>query len=179
LLRGSALATVFFGILVAASAVVRLLNGDSVLAAWLAFAGVTLGLFGLVGLCVPYVERTGVPGLVAFVVAMIGFALSLGQLYGLTFNAPKTGPLGPLFPLGYGPFLFGLLPFDALVIWTRVLPRWAAALLIVGAAMNVAGFAAVGIRLLGVVVFGVGVTWLGYALWTEAVRKAAPTEEAT
>jgi hypothetical protein len=165
LVRWSGVASMLFGVLVAASAFQRLAGGDPILAAWLAFTGVTFGLIGFVGIYVLFVERTGVLGSVAFVVAMIGFALSLGQLYGLTFNEPRTGPLGPLFPLGYGPFLFGLLLFDAVIIWTRVLPRPAPALLVLGAAMNAAGFATVEIRLLGVVVFGVGFVWLGAAIW--------------
>jgi hypothetical protein len=164
LIRWSGLAGIAFGVLVGASAAVRLAAGDPVVAAWLAFAGVTFGLFALIGLYLPHLGRTGIPGLLGFVVAMVGFAASLGQLYGLTFNAPRTGPLGPAFPLGYGPFLFGLLLFDAVIIWSRVHSRWAAGLLILGAVMNAAGFATVEIRLLGVVVFGAGMVWLGYSL---------------
>lgn len=176
LIRASGLANVLFGVLVAASAAVRLAGGDTVAAAWLAFAGVAFGLPGLVGIYLVQVERIGVPGLVAFIVAIAGLALSLGQLYGLTFSAPRTGPLGPLFPLGYGPFLFGLLPLDVIVIRARVLPGLAAASLILGAAMNAAGFAAVEVRLLGVVVFGAGAVWLGRALWAGTTARNARTE---
>src|SRR6476620_3277617 len=97
LVRGRGLAGIAFGILVGASAVVRLLSGDPVAAAWLAFAGVTLGLFALMGLYLPNVERMGLAGLTGFAVAVIGFALSLGQLYALTFTPKGTGPLGPAF----------------------------------------------------------------------------------
>jgi hypothetical protein len=143
----------------------------------LAFAGVALGLFALVGLYVPQIQRTGVLGLLTFVVAMLGFAFSLGQLYGLTFTAPGTGPLGILFPLGYGPFLFGLILFDLVTIWAGLLPRIPTALLIVGAALNAAGFATPFVRLIGVVVFGVGAIWLGYALWSTSntvIRQSQP-----
>jgi hypothetical protein len=164
LVRGSGLTGIVFGVLVGASAVVRLLSGDPVAAAWLAFAGVTFGLFALMGLYLPNVERMGLAGLIGFAVAVIGFALSLGQLYGLTFTPKGTGPLGSAFPLGYGPFLFGLLLFDAVIIWTQVHSRWGAALLVIGAAMNAAGFAAVEVRLLGVLVFAAGIIWLGLSL---------------
>src|SRR2546423_263368 len=107
LTRWSGVAGIAFGILVGASAIVRLLGGDPVAAAWLAFAGVTLGLFVLMGLYLPNPERLGLAELAGFVIAVIGFALSLGQLYGLTFTPKGAGPLGPAFPLGYGPFLFG------------------------------------------------------------------------
>jgi hypothetical protein len=175
LIRGSGLAGIAFGVLVGASAIVRLSNGDPVAAAWLAFAGVTFGLFALMGLYLPNAERTGLAGLAGFAVAVVGFALSLGQLYGLTFTAKGTGPLGPAFPLGYGPFLFGLLLLDAVIIWTQIHSRWAASFLVIGAAMNAAGFAVVEVRLLGVVVFAVGIIWLGYRLATGASAFASTT----
>ncbi len=166
LIRWSGLASVLFGVLLAASGIVRISKGPPILAVELAFAGVTVGLFALVGMYVRQLERSGIPGLVGFVVAMIGLALSLGQLYALTFSPVGTGPLGRFFPLGYGPFLYGFIVFSLVTIWAGVLPRWAAVLLIVGAVMNVAGIGIVLIRLIGVVIFGLGAIWLGYALWS-------------
>lgn len=104
---------------------------------------------------------------------MTGLVLSVGQLYGLTFAVPGVGPLGPLFPLGYGPLLFGFLLLDVLLLRARLVPRMAPVLLIAGAALNAAGFATPDVRLVGVVLFGLGITWLGLAVLLAAGRTSS------
>ncbi len=165
-LRASSAANVAFGVLIAASAVVRLSADDATpasVAAWPGLIGVLLGIFGLSGLYLTHGDHLGRWAPIAFVLAMTGLALSVAQLYGLTFTLPGAGPLGPLFPLGYGPFLFGFLLLDLVLLRSRELPRVAVLGLIAGAALNAAGFATPEVRLVGVVVFGAGIAWLGSA----------------
>ncbi len=162
-LRASFGANVVFGALIAASAVIRLAADDAASAAdaaWPGLVGAVFGIFGLSGLYLAHGDRLGRWGPVAFVSAMTGLALSVAQLYGLTFAAPGVGPLGPLFPLGYGPFLFGFLVLDVVLLASRVLPRLAVLFLIAGAVLNAAGFATPEVRLVGVVLFGMGIAWL-------------------
>ena len=178
-------ANVAFGVLIAASALVRLAADDAAsarVAAWPALVGAVFGIFGLIGLYLARGHQLGRWGPVAFVCAMTGLALSVGQFYGLTYSLPGEGPLGPLFPLGYGPFLFGFLVLDLALLMIRDLPRLAILSLVAGAALNAAGFATPEIRLAGVVAFGAGIAWLGFTMvaksrpWPgqERLRPAAP-----
>lgn len=163
-LRAGSVALVLFGALVTTSAVIRLVaddGGSSAVAAWPGLIGAVFGILGLSGLAMALGDHLRRWALVAFVAATVGLAFSVGQLYGLTFATPGEGPLGPLFPLGYGPFLFGFLLLDVLLLMSREVPRAAPLALIAGAALNAAGFATPEVRLVGVVVFGVGIALLG------------------
>ena len=163
-LRTSSVANVVFGVLIAASAGVRLDAADAASATaapWLGIIGAVFGIFGLSGLYLTHGDRLGAWGPAAFVPAMTGLALSVAQFYGLTFALPGAGPLGPLFPLGYGPFLFGFLLLDVVLLASRALPREAVLCLIAGAVLNAVGFATPEVRLFGVVIFGAGIAWLG------------------
>ncbi len=159
--RAGGFAYVAFGILVAASAVVHLTADDPTLAAWPGLIGAIFGILGLAAVYGLTGDRFGRWGQLACVAAMTGLALSVGQLYGLTFEPPGSGPLGPLFPLGYGPFLFGFVLLGVLLLASDGVPRPAAAALITGAVLNAAGFTTPEVRLVGVVIFGTGIAWLG------------------
>ncbi len=166
-LRASSAANVVFGVLIAASAVMRLAADDATsaaAAAWPGLIGALFGIFGLSGLYLAHGDHLGRWGPAAFVAAMTGLALSVAQFYGLTYSSPGDGPLGQLFPLGYGPLLFGFLLLDVVLLRSRELPRVALLFLIAGAALNAAGFATPEVRLVGVVAFGAGVAWLGSAM---------------
>lgn len=177
-LRSGAAANVLFGVLIAISAIIRLAADDAAtaaVAAWPGGVGALFGIFGLAGLYLGHGDRLGRWAAVAFVSAMTGLALSVAQLYGLTFAPPGVGPLGPFFPLGYGPLLFGFLPLAVTLLRSRVLPRVALLALIAGAALNAAGFATPEVRLAGVVVFGVGIAWLGLTVSAGLLQAPAGT----
>ncbi|MBI3537963.1 MAG: hypothetical protein HY070_10445 [Chloroflexi bacterium] len=136
------------------------------------------GALALIGMFARQNARAGALGLIGFVVALIGVMLSAAQMYALTFITPtleekfrdalaqvNSGPLGFLFPLGYGSFLFGFILFSLVIIRAKVLPRWAAIALIAGAVLNVAGIGEVIVRLAGILIFGAGAVWIGVALW--------------
>ena len=178
-LRASSAANVVFGVLIACSAVIRLTADDAAsatVAAWPGLVGAVLGVLGLAAVYATLGDHLGGWAPVTFVAAMTGLALSVGQLYGLTFALPGEGPLGPIFPLGYGPFLFGFLLLDLLLLRSGALPRAVPLLLIAGAALNAVGFATPEVRLAGVVAFGGGIAWLGLALLAGTRRTTAPRD---
>lgn len=142
----------------------------------LELAGVGLILLGLAGLYERQADRIGALGFVGFLIAFFGTVLLSGFAYLLTFMVPAIAKSTPAFLEGRpsGTLLFGLLlAFRVLALGylvfgiasfrAGVLPRGAAALVIVGAILSAfppdPAFAGVG-------VIGLGVSWLRYGLWT-------------
>ena len=139
-------------------------------------AGVLL-LVGLVGLYARQSEASGVPGLVAFLVAFAGMAMILGTWWTNAFVAPSlatgapeflaagpTGVLGVAFMLSFALGAVGWLLFGLVSLRARIYPRVAVVVLVVGAALTFAPLPG------GQVVFEVAVAWLGLALFS---RKGA------
>ena len=144
-------------------------------------------VLGLVGLHIQQAETAGVLGLVGFILALFGsaltFATNLNMAYLLPpLNAqqptPRTvtelvGPSGPLrwLSLLTATYLITFVPGYILmgiaVVNAGVLPAWAGWLLIIGMVVSNVGafFRPIFIlRNIGGVVFGVGLAWLGIAL---------------
>ena len=134
-------------------------------------AGVLL-LLGLVGLYARQSEESDAPGLVAFLLAFAGTALILGTWWTNAFAAPSlateapafleagpTGALGFGFTLSFTLGALGWLLFGLVSLRTRVYPRAAAAVLMVGAALTFVPLPIAG------VVFYVAVAWLGLVLF--------------
>ncbi len=159
--RASGLANVAFGVLIALSAVIHLVADDPVVAAWPGFVGAVFGIFGVTSVHSEIADRFKGWSAVAGIAAVTGLALSVGQLYGLTFEPPGAGPLGQFFPLGYGPLLFGSVLLAVLLLMSSRATRLAAAALIAGPLLNAAGFATPEVRLAGVIIFGAGIAWIG------------------
>ncbi len=68
-----------------------------------------------------------------------------------------------------GGLLFGIATFRA-----RILPRWAAGLLAVGAAVTpAAALLPHPLQRLAAVPMGIALAWLGYALWSERREQAS------
>ena len=133
-------------------------------------AGILL-LLGLVGLYARQAEASGVPGLVAFLLAFAGTALILGTWWTNAFVAPvlaqensrllETGPTGVMgvaFTLSFALAAVGWLLFALVSLRTRVYPRAAVVVLVLGAALMFVPLPG------GQVVFEVGLAWLGLAL---------------
>lgn len=136
-------------------------------------AGVLL-LLGLVGLYARQSEASGVPGLVAFLVAFAGTALVLGTWWTNTFVAPSlateapafleagpTGVLGAAYTLSFALAAVGWLLFGLVSLRGRVYPRAATAVLMVGAALSFAPLPASG------VVLEVAIAWMGLILFSQ------------
>ena len=193
LIRASGLATIVGGILFALFPVLHPDHTAAGYTSWIWVpahmapnVGAILVLFGLVGLMARQLEKAGLFGVIAFVVAFIGTAsFVMGAMieafiipfWGLQFPQFEDGPPPPgvgeafliittLFALGY--LLLGIATYRA-----RVLPRSVGALLIVGALADtvVTRLGAIAMELdalwvIGPVVLGVGLAWLGYNLWS-------------
>ena len=168
---------------------------------WMLVSLVTLsmaifGSLGITGIYATQVEQAGKLGLIGFLMLYLWFmlivaftfaealilpllvndlpqfvsgflALSSGAPYEISFGALEAvGPIsGALYILG------GLI-FGIATIRAALLPRWAAALLILGT------LSAVLVPLLPkdwgrmtVIPVGIGLIWLGYALWTEKPKR--------
>ena len=172
-------------------------------ATWVNFhiAATALGFFGLLGLAGLYarqVEETGWLGLAGFILFGAWMTLVCGFSFVEAFILPRLATQYPLFvtsimgmfssipsqvDLGavptlwliqgplyiLGPLLFGIATFRA-----RVLPRWAGAVLILGAVLIPVG-AVVPPAMQPKIMLPVGLAmaWLGYALFSER-RASAP-----
>ena len=145
-------------------------------------AGVLL-LLGLVGLYARQSEASGALGLVAFLVAFAGTAMILGTWWTNAFVAPslatdapaflEAGPMGVLgvaYTLSFALAAVGWLLFGLISLRTRVYPRAAVVVLMVGAALTFAPLPG------SQVVFEVAVAWLGLVLFSQKEASAQQSE---
>ncbi|HEX6387149.1 MAG TPA: hypothetical protein VF177_20985 [Anaerolineae bacterium] len=201
LIRWSGLAALVGGVLLIVVDVAQfLLYGDqpesvtATTSAWLilsvlALVGVVLIFLGLVGLYARQAEQAGTLGLVAFLVAFIGTAMIYGFAWAGAFvvpdlaeavpdflDAPDAGLLMVGVMFTFVLFALGWLLFGLASLRTKVLPRGAAVLLMVGAML---AFALLFLELpFFIVVFGVALAWMGYALWSGTGEPALTAEAA-
>ena len=144
-------------------------TGTFILQQLIFLLGTVLILFGLFGLYASQSEATGTLGLVGFLVAFLGTALTVGAKWAQTFIAPIVAERAPelleaenlAFPLSFATFALGWLLLGVATLRARVYPRWAAVLLIVGAAITFFPFLPT-----PAVVLGVAVACLGFLLFT-------------
>ncbi len=149
-------------------------------AAWvpahmLYFVSLVAVLLVLVGAFARQLPRSGRLGLVGFLTAFVGTALMLmeGREHLFSHSASGATPVG-LWQLIATSFLFsvGYILFGVAVSRGGILPRAAGVLLAVGGPI-VAFAPPIGIEavlIVGHTLFGAGLAWLGYALWTGAER---------
>src|SRR5262249_26050604 len=150
---------------------------------------------GLVGLYARQAEKAGVFGLVAFLVVFLGTALVYPIIWMETFVFPLIAQGAPQaldHPAQYPSYsallaveiigalllLVGWLLFGVGSLRARILPRWAAMLVLAGAAVTlVLGFVGPSVP------FGnnntlacLGLAWMGYAVWSRqrAAQEAIP-----
>ncbi|MGD2157154.1 MAG: hypothetical protein PVG14_02560 [Anaerolineales bacterium] len=152
-----------------------------------------LMLFGLVGLYAYQVEKTGWLGLVSFVLSFIGTALVGALLFMVAtivpsiaveasdlFEQAMTPPTFtlPVIFLGYG---LGFILFGVATMRAGVLPRWSGLLLVTGTIFSLVEGSPIdqplqhAIVTAGRVIFGLGLVWMGYSLWSEK-RESARAE---
>jgi hypothetical protein len=155
--------------------------------------GEMLIVVGLPGMYSRQAQRVGLLGLIGFLLTLF-YILILG-VAGDTINAfvvPFIASAAPSLlkgslPSGLGNFyfvgsLFGLVGGILLGIATLravVLPRWAGLSLIVGAVLSFIGnFLPPAVSTIGVVLFLLGLAWLGFGVWTyrqPSVQPELPT----
>ena len=168
------------------------------IAHYLLLSSSVFGLLGISGIYARQVEESGLLGLVGFLMFYVALALSVGFgfleasiLPLLTTEAPQfiegffgimggsggessLGVLQAAFLLvgllyGIGGLLFGIA-----IARAGILPRWAAVLVIIGLVLAVlGGLLAAVVGKIGGVALGLGLAWLGYALWSERREKAS------
>ena len=156
------------------------------------------GLFGMVGLYVRQAEKSGWLGLAGFLLFSLWFGLVMPFCFIEAFILPRLATSSPAFVAGWvgmfagipseidlgilptlwnisnpmyilGPLLFGIATFRA-----GVLPRWAGALLVLGAVLPVvAAVVPPAYQMKILIPIGLALVWLGYALFAERREKAA------
>lgn len=192
LIRWSGLANLIAGILLALFALFHPadVNHTTMLQTpWVAehtvgIAALSLTLLGLLGIQARQATQAGGLGWIGFVLALIGTAYLVGDLRFDAYlfpivaqHAPDLVAIpGPLFtettaviiPLtevlffGVGFVLLGIA-----IMRARQLPRWAGLLLVVGAPLFIVGPPISWVVfVLGAILLGAGLSWLGYTLWS-------------
>lgn len=150
-------------------------------AAWvpvhlLYFAALILTLLVLVGILTRQLRQAGRLGLAGFLVAFFGTAMFLLEGREHLFSpAFGQGALHGLWELIAASLIFsvGYVLLGAAIVRASVLPRGAGVLLGVGGPI-VAFSPPIGVQavlVVGSALFGVGLAWLGYALWSDTERK--------
>jgi hypothetical protein len=123
--------------------------------------------------------RTGMLGVVAFLMAFVGTSMMLleGREHIFSSDFGQGTPVG-LWQLIIASFVFsiGYVLFGVAMVRTNVLPGGAGILLAVGGPV-VAFAPPIGIQaviIIGHTLFGLGLAWSGYALWSSAARAQSP-----
>lgn len=194
LIRWSGLISILAGLLYALAAILHPVGEDIaaytspnwVTAHQVYWVSAILMLFGLVGLYSRQVEKTRWLGLVGFVLAFIGTAF-VGSIFVMVstvipliaaetpalFDQAATPPTGAVLVVVLG-FSLGYILFGVATMRAGVLPRWSGLLLIIGVSFFIISEAPLFDRTIshvnvtiGDVVFGLGLAWMGYALWSE------------
>ncbi len=194
LIRWSGLISILAGVLYALAAILHPVGEDIaaytspnwVTAHLVYWVSAILMLFGLVGLYARQVEKIRWLGLVGFVLAFIGtvFVSSIFFMVSTVipliaaetpalFDQAATPPTGAVLVVVLG-FSLGYILFSVATMRAGVLPRWSGLLLIIGVSFFMISEAPLFDRTLshvivtvGDVVFGLGLAWMGYALWSE------------
>lgn len=141
---------------------------------------------GLVGIFARQAKHMGWLGLIGFVLAFVGTALvgsivlvastilpviaaNSPEIFDLTATLPDF--LIPVFVLGFG---LGWILFGFASMRAGILPRWSGLLVAIGVTLFVISEAIpLGTSLAhilvtgGDLIFGLGLVWMGYALWSE------------
>ncbi len=189
LIRWGGLVTIAAAILLVIGALGSL-NGRTVVGQWFSIAGFVVLVFALMALYAAQAERSGVLGLVGFVLTVLGATLipifqfsALARVAGVDperkvvqfFNSTPLGLIGPL------GFALGLIVLGIATFRAGVLPRWAGLLLSVGAVLSFLGgdsgiFLIAG--LVGVLAVSLGLAWMGWALWSGKGEMVVPPKPA-
>jgi len=168
----------------------------------LALAMSLFGLLGMMGLYARQVKESGWLGLAGFLLLSLWLVLILPFTFFEVFFLPLLATEAPTFAEGFlGIFtgsaseidfgvlaalwqlssvllLLGGLVFGIATFRAHVLSRWATGLLAVGCLLSpAAALLPHALQPLVAVPIGVGLAWLGYALWSERREQAAEPDE--
>jgi hypothetical protein len=164
-----------------------------------------LFLVGITGLYARQVEKAGWLGLAGFLLLILCWWLQSAYVFAETFIVPQLAtsappfvvsflgiasgnpgemniePLPAIYSLGIGiPYMLGGLLFGIATLRAGILPRWAAGLLAVAAALTpAAALLPHDIQRLAAIPVGLAVAWLGYSLWSERREQASDPARGT
>lgn len=189
IIRWSGLASILAGVLYAAAAAIHPAAEDAaaiLTPAWvpahmLGAVSAICMLFGFAGLYARMAEKAGWAGFTGFVLVFIGSSLLMAEEFQSASIAPLVAAQAPaiiaasansssallfgvVFLVG---FSLGFLLFGIAVMRSSVLPRGSGLLLIAGLLLTFGGQAAHSIGVIAAVVLGLGLAWMGAALWSE------------
>ena len=192
-IRWAGLSAMVAGVLFVGTQIIRLPNDPSSVATrpwaighYLELGALIFILLGIIGLYARQVNEAGLLGLVGFLMLFVGLTLFTAYAFVegfimpvLATDAPQSiggllpgeslvGALIPILLLEALLYFIGGLLFGIATIRAGILPRWAATLFIVGVVMS--GVGAVlpeVVSRIGAAAMGLGLAWLGYALWSE------------
>ncbi len=152
--------------------------------------GALTGMAGIAGLYLRQREKVGVLGFVGSGLAVLGLSLIANAMYFEAFIVPSVAARAPElfegFPAGGGwsGFLAGVLAsgmlyglgfllFGITMLRARIMPRWSVLLAIAGGIPFAVNFLLPRpLAIVAVVVQGIGLIGLGYALWTSPADTA-------
>ncbi len=151
-----------------------------------------LSLLVLTGLYLRQREESGILGAIGYIAGSLGFALIIGLAFAarfvLSFLSESVlaelfaGPTRLAFLVISLTFLLGVILFFITVIQAGIFSRVAAVLIIVGTVplgLQAFPFIPPIAVVIGGVLSGVGVAWLGYELWSGTGEMAGEPEPAT
>ena len=160
-----------------------------------------LFLIGLTGMYIRQVEESGWTGLAGYLLFSLSWAINLAFIFAEAFILPLLATASPQFVesflgivnglpgemnIGALPTIYGLsgfigymlggLQFGIATYRAGILPRWAAGLLAVAAALTpAAALLPHALQRLAGMPVGFAVAWLGYVLWSERREQALET----
>jgi hypothetical protein len=164
-----------------------------------------LGLFGVAGIYARQVEKVGWLGLAGYLAFSLFLLVTLAWTFAEAFVSPVLATEAPTFVEGFlgivsghpseiglgalptlylsaGAFvLLGCLLFGIAMLRAGILPRWAAGVFAFGgpASAVVVSLLPHELERIAAVPIGVGLAWLGYALWSERPSHVADPLPAT
>lgn len=169
----------------------------------LAIAMALFGLLGVTGIYARQAEKAGWLGLAGYLLMSLWLALSLPfyflqgyvlpllateapalaegflEMFTRSASAPNFGPLTALWDLGDILFVLGSLTFGISTLRAGILSRWAAGIFTAGIGLAPAYvLLPLALQPFVAVPIGVGLAWLGFAVWSERrVYAAHPVSE--
>ncbi|MHA2404773.1 MAG: hypothetical protein ACXADH_17385 [Candidatus Kariarchaeaceae archaeon] len=159
-----------------------ILDPDWLLVNGLGVLGFILALVGVLGIFFKQFNDLTELGMIGFLITFVGQVFYNASIYYETFIWPvlaqsdtnlvdmSSGPIytNPVFfimlLLAGSLYSFGFLIFGYSTYKTETFPKWAILLLVIGVVLFIPGFSPYIVRTLGVVVYAIGLIWVGYML---------------
>ena len=159
-----------------------ILDPDWLLVNGLGVIGFVLVLVGILGIFFKQFNELTELGMFAFLITIVGVVLYNAGMYYETFIWPilavsdpnlvtlSTGPIysNPIFfmmqILSGSIFSIGFIIFGYSTYKTNTFSKWAILLLVIGVFLFIPGFFPYIVRTVGIVVYAVGLIWVGYIL---------------